>query len=86
MKTEILEVLKESVVIKIDIDGAVMGIVNKVLEPALNKIVADTSNPIDDSIVALLLPLLKKEVASALAKLEDKLEEKIEAKLGDIID
>lgn len=85
MKEQILQALKDSVTIKVDLDGAVMAIVEKALEPALLKIVADSSNPFDDSVVALLLPLVKKELAKVLADLEDKVEVKIEDKIGDVI-
>ena len=43
------------------------------LEPALKKLVADTSNPIDDGIMAMVYPPLKKELESMLAEALEKL-------------
>ncbi len=85
MKDKALEVLKKSVTVSVDIDGAAMGMYDEVLIPALEKIVADTSNPIDDMVVATLKPLLRKEFALLAEKAEDKIEEKVEEKVGDII-
>lgn len=39
------------------------------LEPALKKVVADSSNPVDDAIFAMVYPPLKLELHKALAKL-----------------
>lgn len=39
------------------------------LEPALKKVVADSSNPVDDAIFAMVFPPLKLELHKALAKL-----------------
>lgn len=39
------------------------------VEPALKKVVADSSNPVDDAIFAMVYPPLKLELHKALAKL-----------------
>lgn len=39
------------------------------LEPALKKVVEDSSNPVDDAIFAMVYPPLKLELHKALAKL-----------------
>lgn len=39
------------------------------LEPALKKVVADSSNPVDDAIFAMVYPPLKLELHKLLAKL-----------------
>lgn len=39
------------------------------LEPALKKVVSDSSNPVDDAIFAMVYPPLKLELHKALAKL-----------------
>ena len=39
------------------------------LEPALKKVVLDSSNLVDDAIMAMVLPPLKLELHKALAKL-----------------
>lgn len=41
------------------------------LEPALKKVVADSTNPVDDAIFAMVYPPLKVELHKALAKLID---------------
>lgn len=43
------------------------------LEPALKKVVADSSNPIDDAIMAMVYAPLKKELESLLAEALGKL-------------
>jgi hypothetical protein len=39
------------------------------LEPALKKVVEDSSNPVDDAIFAMVYPPLKLEIHKVLAKL-----------------
>ena len=39
------------------------------LEPALKKVVEDSSNPVDDAVFAMVYPPLKLELHKALAKL-----------------
>lgn len=39
------------------------------LEPALKKVVADSSNPVDDAVFNMVYPPLKLELHKALAKL-----------------
>ena len=41
------------------------------LEPALKKVVADSTNQVDDAIFAMVYPPLKVELHKALAKLID---------------
>lgn len=41
------------------------------LEPALKKVVADSTNSVDDAIFAMVYPPLKVELHKALAKLID---------------
>jgi hypothetical protein len=43
--------------------------IDLVVEPALKKVVEDSSNPVDDAIFAMVYPPLKLELHKALAKL-----------------
>ena len=58
MKTELLKLLVENINLK----GLANGIIDEVIEVALKKVVADSSNPIDDVVMASLWPLLEKEL------------------------
>ena len=58
MRTELLQVLIKS----IDLKGLANGIVDEVVEVALKKVVADSTNPIDDVIMASLWPVLEIEL------------------------
>lgn len=67
MKKELLNVLVKSIDLKVMANG----LLDEVLEEALKKVVADTSNPIDDMVMATLWPVLEKEVK---ALIEEKLD------------
>jgi acetyl-CoA carboxylase alpha subunit len=58
MKEKLLPILVES----IDLKKLANGIIDEVIEEALKKVVADSSNTIDDMVMASLWPLLEKEV------------------------
>lgn len=45
------------------------------VEPALKKVVEDSSNPVDDAIFAMVYPPLKLELHKAIAKLIDGLKQ-----------
>ena len=45
------------------------------IEPALKKVVEDSSNPVDDAIFAMVYPPLKLELHKAIAKLIDGLKQ-----------
>jgi len=67
------DLMLEIAVKRIDVPGMVKDIMDSVLEPALDKFVADTDNKYDDMLKAALLPMLKltvqEEVEKAWAKL-----------------
>lgn len=67
MKKELLNVLVKSIDLKVMANG----LLDEVLEEALKKVVADTSNQIDDMVMATLWPLFEKEVK---ALIEEKLD------------
>ncbi len=77
------EKMIEILIKRIDLPGAFADIVSEVLEPALDKMVADSSNPYDDMAKAALFPMLETAIKGEIEKLWDKLqgkdeEEKIE--------
>lgn len=57
-KEKLLKLVAESV----DLKKLATGIIDEVIEEALKKVVADSSNTIDDMVMAALWPLLEKEV------------------------
>jgi len=67
MKKELLELLVAS----IDLKKLANGLVDEVVQKALEKVVADSANPIDDVIMAALWPVLEKEVKKLI---EEKLD------------
>lgn len=58
MKNELIKLLLES----IDLKKLANGVVDNVVEEALKKVVADSSNPIDDMVMASLWPVLEIEL------------------------
>ena len=83
LKTKLLSLVEVHFVegkleVDIDLDGAVGILFEDLIEPKANDLVANSSNTIDDSVVALLMPLLKKEAMEYAAELEEKLEAKID--------
>jgi hypothetical protein len=83
---KILEILKGSVRIKLSIKPLANKVIDDVLEPALQKIVEDSSNKLDDIIMASILPGLKKELKERVGVELDKLKEKIPESVRDLIE
>jgi hypothetical protein len=67
MKDKLIRLLIESV----DVKGLAVGLIDEIIEEALNKVVADSSNKIDDMIMATLWPVLEIEIKKLI---EDKLD------------
>jgi len=84
LKQDIVDIVKESVEIKIDLAKIANGLVDKCLEPALQKVVDDTTNPFDNAAMAMVYPTLEKELKELVAKEVKKLEEFIATKLAEI--
>lgn len=74
-KKQIISVLVDA----IDLEKLSTGMLDSVLVPALNEIVADSSNKIDDAAVAMLLPLLEPKLKEYIAKEIAVLKEKVAA-------
>jgi len=69
-----LEKGKLDVDLDLDLDGATEVLFDKVIEPAAAKAVAKTDNPLDDSLVAVAMPLVRKEAVEFMGELEEKAE------------
>jgi hypothetical protein len=66
--------IKKVLLDSIDLEKLVEGLIVEGLEPALKKVVADSSNLVDDAIFAMVYPPLKLElhrfIAAEVAKLK----------------
>jgi len=58
----------------LDIPGLMVDVLEGVLEPALDKMVADSSNPYDDALKMALYPALKPILLAQVAKMWDKVD------------
>jgi len=58
MKENLLKLALDS----IDLSKLACGILDEVLEPALKQVVEKSDNKIDDAVMAMLYPILKKEL------------------------
>ena len=52
----------------IDLEKLAFGIIDEVIEEAIDKVVADSSNQYDDMIKSVLWPLIEKEVKQIISK------------------
>jgi hypothetical protein len=74
MSNEIVKDLGKVVLKSIDEKALVAGALESVLEPALKKLVADTTNPFDDALLAMVYPQLKAYLLEEVEKLVAKIE------------
>ena len=65
--------LKKAVYANMNVPGLVSDVMDDVLEPALDKVVADSSNALDDILKAAIYPTLAKEVKQLVQAQWDKL-------------
>jgi len=65
---EVKEVALKIVKKNINIGGIAFDIIDEVLEEALKKVVADSSNKLDDMLMASIYPLLEKELKALISK------------------
>lgn len=59
---------------RIDVPGLVQDVLVQILKPALDEMVADSSNPYDDMAVAALYPVLEPALLKEVQKLWDKVD------------
>lgn len=52
----------------LNVPGLLVDVIDEVLEPALDKIVADSENPYDDMAKAALYPVLEKALKDIIAE------------------
>ena len=71
-KDKLLEIVKK----RIDASGIFVDLLDELLEPALKKVVADTSNPLDDVLMQSIYPVLKQVI-------KDLADEKLKELLGE---
>lgn len=83
---KIMEVLRGKIKISIKVSPLIDDLESKVLEPALQKIVDDSSMPFDNIVKAAIYPKLAEE-AKKLAKAEvEKLKAKLPEALRDFVE
>lgn len=63
-REKLLKMVKE----RVDIGGIFADLLDELLEPALKKVVADSSNPFDDMLMASVYPVLEKELKELVAE------------------
>lgn len=63
-KEKALKILKDNV----NLQGIAFDVIDDVLEEALKKVVADSSNPFDDMLMASVYPVLEKELKELIEK------------------
>jgi len=74
MKAALIKVLLES----IDLEKLAIGLVESVLEQAIKDAVAKTATPIDDAVIAMLLPALNPSLEALIKKEVDSLKASIQ--------
>ena len=79
-KKKIFEMLKKN----INIGGLAADILDEVLEPALQKVVDDTTNKLDDALMATIYPILEAEIKKQVEKLVNKLFESNNEKTDEV--
>lgn len=85
LKKPLLNVVKESVQVKINLKGLAHGLVDECLEPALKEVVAKTTNTLDDAAMAMIYPTLEAELKKLVdAKLEE-VQKKIDEELAKVL-
>lgn len=70
-KSEAMVLLKKTIIIRVDVKAPAEYLVEKIIEPKLQKMVDNTSTPIDNIMVASLMPEIKKEIGDATQKAND---------------
>lgn len=81
LKKPLLDVVKQTVQVKINLKGLGHGLIDEVLEPALKEVVADSANTFDDMAMAMVYPPLE----AKLKELMDKKLEEIQKQIDDAL-
>ena len=82
MKAQILEVVRKTVKIEIDVTAGSKFLLAEYIEPKLEKFVQKSSTPFDNIMKATLMPEVKKELIEATAKANAFINGKIKKLLG----
>ena len=83
---DIRSVLKGKIKVSVKIKPVVDSLIDEVLEPALDKIVADSRNPFDNMLKASVYPALEKEMKEFAEKKIQELQAKIPESIRDFIE
>ena len=73
--SEVSDKVKALAKASFNLKGFSHGVIDEILEEALKKVVADSSNPFDDILMASVYPVLEAELKKKLDELIDKLYE-----------
>lgn len=85
LKKPLLDVVKQTVQVKINLKGLANGLVDEVLEPALKEVVADTTNTFDDMAMAMVYPPLEIKLKELMDKKLDAIQAQIDAALAQVL-
>jgi hypothetical protein len=81
---DLAKVIVDSVEVKIDLKKIVDGVIDDVVEKALDEVVKDTANPWDDSAKATLWPLLEPKLKELAEQQAAKVEEALKKLIDDL--
>ena len=84
MSKELIQKALDCVVVKVDLVKLGDVVIDDVIEKALDKLVADSSNPFDNAAKQMLWPLLEKEAKNILAEKAAELEAAIQKKIDEL--
>lgn len=60
------KVSKEEIQASINLEGLCDGLLDNVINPLLDKVVADSANPFDDQAKAIVYPIIEKELKKVI--------------------
>lgn len=81
---KLAEIALDSIEVKVDLKKLSFGLIDEVLEPALDKVVEDSTNPIDNAMKAMIYPTLEAELKKLIEKEVVKIEEAIKKKIDEL--
>jgi NH3-dependent NAD+ synthetase len=85
LKKPLLDVVKTSVQVKINLVGLADGLVDEVLEPALKEVVANTQNTFDDAAMAMVYPTLEVELKKLYKTKLEAIQKQIDEQLAKVL-